>query len=74
VNKDLASRLRKTAKHSYLGRLLLEEAADCIDGLQVERDAALARVADLEAIRASDAQFTNTQMKRAEAAEALLGG
>lgn len=38
MTKDLISHLRKAAKHSYLGRLLLEEAADCIEGLQAEND------------------------------------
>lgn len=43
------------------------------DAWKARAEAAEARVAELEAIRASDAQFTNTQMKRAEAAEENVG-
>ena len=42
MRDDLVKRLRNTAVHSYLGRSVIEEAADRIEALTAERDMALA--------------------------------
>lgn len=38
MSDDLVKRLRDTAVHSYLGRSIIEEAADRIEALTAERD------------------------------------
>ena len=42
MRDDLVKRWRNTAVHSYLGRSVIEEAADRIEALTAERDMALA--------------------------------
>ena len=48
MTDDLVKRLRNSAVHSYLGRSVIEEAADRIEDLTAERDHAWAMVADAD--------------------------